>query len=155
MNGIQQGDPFSPYLFTIVMEGFSYMLEEAISNGNIKVPLVGSIHISYVTFAIDLLIFLQNDSTLLRNVSTILKEFDIVSSLQSNHAKSKVYMGPYITNKDFIIDTLGVSEGSLLIPYLGLPLIFTSIRKTHYQFILQKIKTRIFFWKNMLLLIVG
>uniref|UniRef100_A0A804HN73 Reverse transcriptase domain-containing protein n=1 Tax=Musa acuminata subsp. malaccensis TaxID=214687 RepID=A0A804HN73_MUSAM len=84
MNGIQQGDPFSPYLFTIVMEGFSYMLEEAISNGNIK-----------------------NDSTLVRNVSTILKDFDIVSSLRSNHAKSKVYMGPYITNKDFIIDTLG------------------------------------------------
>ena len=95
-NGIRQGDPLSPYLFTIAMEGLSYMLEYAASNGSIKVPHASPIHISHIIFADDLLIFLQNGLTSLRNLATILNDFGIVSGLQLNHAKSKVYMSPCI-----------------------------------------------------------
>ena len=150
-NGIRQGDPLSPYLFTIAMEGLSCMLEQAVLNGGIKVPNTGSIHISHITFADDLLIFLQNDPTSVRNLSTILNDFGMVSGLQLNHTKSKIYMGPCIEDKDFITHTLRVNEGSLPVPYLGLPLISTSIHKTHCQPILQKIKNRISSWKNRLL----
>ena len=127
------------------------MLEHAVLNGSIKVPNAGSIHISHITFADDLLIFLQNDPTSVKNLATIMNDFGMVSGLQLNHAKSKVYMSPYVEDKVFIAQTLGVSEGSLLVPYLGLPLISTGIHKTHCQPILQKIKNRISSWKNRLL----
>ena len=97
------------------------MLEYAVSDGSIKVPHAGLIHISHITFADDLLIFLHNDSTSVRNLATILNDFSIVSGLQLNHAKSKVYMSPCIEDKDVIAHTLGVSEGNLLVLYLGLP----------------------------------
>ena len=150
-NGIRQGDPLSPYLFTIAMEGLSCMLEHAVLNGSIKVPIAGSIHISHITFADDLFIFLQNEPTSVKNLATIMNDFGMVSGLQLNHAKSKVYMSPYVEDKVFIAQTLGVSEGSLPVPYLGLPLISTGIHKTHCQPILQKIKNRISSWKNRLL----
>ena len=133
------------------MEGLSCMLEHAVLNGSIKVPNAGSIHISHITFADDLLIFLQNEPTSVKNLATIINDFGMVSGLQLNHAKSKVYMSPYVENKVFIAQTLGVSEGSLPVPYLGLPLISTGIHKTHCQPILQKIKNRISSWKNRFL----
>ncbi|KAJ8505058.1 hypothetical protein OPV22_005944 [Ensete ventricosum] len=75
----------------------------------------------------------------------------IVSGLKLNHAKSKVYVGACIENKDHIAQTLGVAEGNLPVPYLGLPLISTGINKVSCQPILQKIKNRISSWKNRLL----
>ena len=119
------------------------MLEHAVLNDSIKVPSAGSVHISHITFADDLLIFLQNEPTSVKNLATIMNDFGMVSGLQLNHAKSKVYMSPYVEDKVFIAQTLGVSEGSLPVPYLGLPLISTGIHKTHCQPILQKIKNRI------------
>ena len=121
-------DPLSPYLFTITMEGLSCMLEYAVSDGSIKVPHAGPIHISHIIFADDLLIFLQNDSTSVRNLATILNNFGIVSGLQLNHAKSKVYINPCIEDKDVIAHTLGVSEGNLPVTYWvshSYPLAFT------------------------------
>ena len=87
-----------------------------------------TIHISHIIFADDLLIFLQNDLTSVRNLATILNDFDIVSGLQLNHAKSKVYMSPCIEDKNVIAHTLGVSEGNLLVIYWvshSYPLAFT------------------------------
>ncbi|KAJ8505060.1 hypothetical protein OPV22_005946 [Ensete ventricosum] len=150
-NGIRQGDPLSPYLFTIAMEGLSCMLEEAVSNGKIKVPHYGSVYISHITFADDLIIFLRDDPVSVSNLADILNEFGKVSGLKLNHAKSKVYVGACIDNKDHIAQTLGVAEGNLPVPYLGLPLISTGINKASCQPIIQKIKNRIFSWKNRLL----
>ena len=120
------------------------MLKYAVSDGSIKVPHAGPIRISYIIFADDLLIFLQNDLTSVRNLATILNDFGIVSGLQLNHAESKVYMSPCIEDKNVIAHTLGVSVGNLPVIYLGLPLISSGIHKTHYPPILQKIKNGIF-----------
>ncbi|KAJ8485323.1 hypothetical protein OPV22_017808 [Ensete ventricosum] len=150
-NGIRQGDPLSPYLFTIAMEGLSCMLEEAVSNDKIKVPHYGSVYISHITFADDLIIFLRDDPVSVSNLADILNEFGKVSGLKLNHAKSKVYVGACIDNKDHIAQTLGVAEGNLPVPYLGLPLISTGINKASCQPIIQKIKNRISSWKNRLL----
>lgn len=53
--------PLSPYLFTIVTEGFSCMLKDAVARGELKVPCVGDTSVSHIIIAKDLIIFLQDD----------------------------------------------------------------------------------------------
>ena len=62
--GLRQGDPLSPYLFTIVMEVFSCLLRRAISGGYLSGWRVRGrsgerILISHLLFANDTLVFYE------------------------------------------------------------------------------------------------
>lgn len=151
-NGVRQGDPLSPYLFTIAMEGFTCLIDEAVRSEAIKVPTAGTIQVSHITFADDLIVFIKNDLPSIQKVANVLQKFSDFSGLRLNNVKSKLYIGAGITNKDVIFRILNVSEGTLPIPYLGLPLFSTSIEKSHCLPLLDKIKRRSNSWKNKLLL---
>lgn len=60
--------------------------------------------------------------------------------MKIDYAKGKIYLGGSIKSKQDIIERLGVSEGMLLIPFIGLPLISTAIKKIHCQPIVEKKK---------------
>ncbi|XP_043697156.1 uncharacterized protein LOC122647928 [Telopea speciosissima] len=58
--GIRQGDPLSPYLFTIAMEGFSALMRNLEVEGRISLlPRCKSSHLSHLIFADDLKIFVK------------------------------------------------------------------------------------------------
>ena len=150
-NGVRQGDPLSPYLFTIVMEGLSCLLDKAVSCGLLKVPTAGNISISHIIFADDLLIFLKDDVASGRIVKKILDEFHSYSGLQLNASKSRVYIGAKCRHKRAILEILQVPAGELPTPYLGLPLLSTSLKKSHCHPILHKIRKSIDSWRTRML----
>ena len=150
-NGIRQGDPFSPYLFTIAMEGLSCLIEEEVRNGDLRVPSYGDVHVSHILFADDLIIFFKDDLTSSQRVASLLHRFSHYSGLRLNNDKSRVYIGARVMHRTMILENLQVKEGDLPTPYLGLPLISSALKKPHCQPIINKIKKRFESWRTRLL----
>lgn len=75
--GLRQGDPLSPYLFVIAMNCLSYMLNKAAAQGRIKYHKnCDSMKLTHLSFADDLLIFIDGSIESLQSVLQVLHEFE-------------------------------------------------------------------------------
>lgn len=86
--GIRQGDPLSPFLFIIAMEGLNKMLNiaktsERIQGFEVSKVAENSVKITHLQYADDTLIFCQTEGQLLI-LRLILIYFDAISGLHIN-----------------------------------------------------------------------
>ncbi|XP_026396445.1 uncharacterized protein LOC113291087 [Papaver somniferum] len=88
--GIRQGDPFSPYLFIILMEAFSRQLLYAEQNGSIEGIKIAprDPSISHLFFADDCLLFTTADLYNVNNLLQIIDSFGNASGQLLNFNKS-------------------------------------------------------------------
>ncbi|GJZ59819.1 RNA-directed DNA polymerase, eukaryota, reverse transcriptase zinc-binding domain protein [Tanacetum coccineum] len=84
--GLRQGDPMSPYLFTIVMEVFNLIMKQKIKEDNSFKYHHGckSLEISHLCFADDLLVMCHGDVNSVKVIKRALDTFSDVSSLHPN-----------------------------------------------------------------------
>ncbi|GJQ99422.1 RNA-directed DNA polymerase, eukaryota, reverse transcriptase zinc-binding domain protein [Tanacetum coccineum] len=79
--GLRQGDPMSPYLFTMVMEFFTLVMEKNVRNTPEFNYHFGckSLKITHICFADDLMVFCHGDpcsvKTVIKDINIILKNF--------------------------------------------------------------------------------
>nr|XP_043625583.1 uncharacterized protein LOC122597008 [Erigeron canadensis] len=87
--GLHQGDPLSPYLFTLVMEVLTLMLKRQVTlSGTFRYHKhCSDVAIINLCFADDLFIFLHGDSDSARVIMNGLNEFKNVSGLQPSLPK--------------------------------------------------------------------
>lgn len=80
--GIRQGDPISPYLLLLCVEGLSALLSRAKNVGQIKGVKVahGCQPISHLFFANNSLLFCKATITEWQHVQTILATYEVASS---------------------------------------------------------------------------
>ena len=123
--GIRQGDPLSPFLFILMMEGLNRSIKIATAVGELKgikpfeyCPT--STHQHFV------------DDTLLHGIATvkeektykrILEDFGEASGAKINHSKSMIYF--FDTNLAIqrnLANILGFERKTLPTKYLGIPL---------------------------------
>lgn len=123
---LRQGDPLSPYLFTLAMEVFSKMIERQVQVGNIQlIAKCKAIKLTHLAFANDLMLMTKADAQSLRKKIHIIESFDILSGLQINREKSiQLLARVEAEEKQQLLEITRFKEGKLPMQYLGVPLIY-------------------------------
>ncbi|KAG7568298.1 Reverse transcriptase domain [Arabidopsis thaliana x Arabidopsis arenosa] len=155
--GIRQGDPISPYLFIMVMEVLSKLLESAASLGKIRLhPLCFSPQVTHLLFADDLLVFSDGARHSLSGVAEVMLQFKNYSGLDMNPAKSEIFFGGYNDIEVGVLSAIsGIKVGSFPTRYLGLPLNPARISLATLQPFLEKITSKLHAWTAKFLSFAG
>ncbi|GJY08595.1 putative RNA-directed DNA polymerase, partial [Tanacetum coccineum] len=154
--GLRQGDPLSPFLFILVMEGLSVAIKDAISAGLFQGATIGSLQISHLLFADDVLILGKWSRSNIYGMVQLLQCFHQVSGLKLNLHKSNLY-GVGVNSDDVtnLATLTGCKSQSLPFLYLGLPVGMNMSRLKGWDPILAKFKNRLSKWKASMLSIGG
>ncbi|XP_021985164.1 uncharacterized protein LOC110881106 [Helianthus annuus] len=156
--GLRQGDPMSPYLFMLVMEVLSLLLQHAAvsSNGFKYHAQCAKQKIINVSFADDLFIFVHGDVWSIGKVKQALERFTSISGLVSSPAKSTVYFCNVPLNvRQDILRLMPFQEGSLPVRYLGVPLITTKLIFKDCNPLVDRMEKKIDSWLNKSLSFAG
>ncbi|KAJ9536736.1 LOW QUALITY PROTEIN: hypothetical protein OSB04_un000121 [Centaurea solstitialis] len=148
--GIRQGDPLSPYLFTLVMEGFAMIFRQCIEEASqfIHHPGCDSIELTHLCFADDLFVFTGGDVDSVEVLKKALFLFEKRSGLSPNLTKSDIFFGNVSDSaRETILNCLPFRMGTFPIRYLGVPLSPVFLRVSDYGGMIARVKQRIQNWK--------
>ncbi|KAJ6978394.1 hypothetical protein NC653_026709 [Populus alba x Populus x berolinensis] len=155
--GIHQGDPLSPYLFVLAMEGLGGIISQHTQHQKFKYHWRCAPNcITHLCFADDLMLYCYADTESVAIIKHCMDSFSNLSGLNINHAKSFVYLSSVDDAlKTSICNHLGIQLGTLPVRYLRVPLIST--RLTHADFVplVEHILARIKLWTSSFLTYAG
>ncbi|GJZ83065.1 protein LAZ1 [Tanacetum coccineum] len=149
--GLRQGDPLSPYLFTLVMEVLTLILQRRVrlSDSYRYHKQCEELRIINVCFADDLFLFSRGDVASTTVIMDSLNEFKQVSGLVPSIPKSTVFFCNVMNHvKLSILNVMPFSEGVLPVNYLGVPLISSRLLNKDCKVLIEKARNRIRDWKN-------
>ncbi|XP_071727568.1 uncharacterized protein [Rutidosis leptorrhynchoides] len=156
--GLRQGDPISPYLFTLVMEVFNLIMKKKIQETqwfkyHYKCKQMALTHIC---FADDLFVLCHGDDQSVLVVKQVLDEFGKVLGLLPNLNKGTIFFGSVpgdIQHK--ILQVLPFTVGYHPMKYLGVPLLSKRLSKNDCRGLIDKVKDKVGNWKNKKLSYAG
>eukprot|EP00253_Pinus_taeda_P013455 PITA_13455 len=156
--GIRQGDPLSPFLFIILMEGLSGTIAKKKAEGKIKglQPIISLPATTHQQFVDDTM--LHGSPTVKEAVAyrDILDLFSQASGMEINFSKSTIFFFNTLpTVQTHLSQLLGFRIGSLPSRYLGAPLTLRPWQKGHWEKILANMKKRCSHWTNRALNLAG
>jgi hypothetical protein len=125
--GVRQDDPLSPFLFVLVMEAFSRMINAIYSRGLILGFFVGTrehdrVEVSHLLFVDDTLVFCGADASQINYMGALFVCFKAVSRLRVNLTKSSLVLVGSLDDVDQLAGSLGCGTVDLPLKYLGLSL---------------------------------
>ncbi|XP_056841874.1 uncharacterized protein LOC130495007 [Raphanus sativus] len=155
--GLRQGDPLSPYLFVIAMNYLSLMLDKEARSGYLSYHhQCHKTRLTHLSFADDLLIFIDGSLESVQRVLQILHEFEKRSGLAVSLQKSSFFAsGVSEQELQAIQVSTGMPCGSLPMRYLGVPLCTKKLNLENCQPLLQQIKQRLSSWSAKALSFAG
>ncbi|KAK1420027.1 hypothetical protein QVD17_29540 [Tagetes erecta] len=148
----------SPYLFTIVMEVLTLMLQRKVKESSVFRYHWGCEKLGIISlcFADDLLMYFHGDSQSIKLIKESLDEFSSVSGLVPNLLKSTIYFSNVLPfTKKIILNLLPFKEGKLPVRYLGIPLLSKRLYTKDCDLLILKVKKRVNDWKNKYLSFAG
>lgn len=123
--GLRQGDPISPYLFTLVMEIFTLIMKRQVSeNGEFKYHWgCKEVKLTHMCFADDLLKMCAGNVQSVQVIKAAMEELSGVSGLYPNLSKSTVFFGSVQEDiQQESLQVIGFVKGKLPVRFLGVPL---------------------------------
>ncbi|GJV35267.1 putative RNA-directed DNA polymerase [Tanacetum coccineum] len=156
--GLRQGDPLSPYLFTLVMEVLTLITKRRVrlSNSFRYHNRCEDLQLVNVCFADDLFIFTRGDVDSARLIMEALGEFQKCSGLVPSIPKSKVYFCNVRNQiKTEILGIMPFTQGELPVKYLGVPLISSRLLNRDCKILVEKVVNKVGDWKNKSLSYAG
>jgi hypothetical protein len=96
--GLRQGDPLAPFLFNLVADRLSAMLDRASENDNLMgvIPHLVDGGLTHLQYTDDTMLFIQPTQQNITTLKFLLFCFEEVSGMKINYNKSEVFtMGIY------------------------------------------------------------
>jgi hypothetical protein len=149
--GLKQGDPFAPFLFLIVAEGFSGVMRKAVELGRFKGFAVGRdpVLISHLQYADDTLCIGEATVENLWTLKAILRGFEMAFGLKVNFWKNGLYGVNVPSNFLELASTfLNCRLHTFRFKYLGLPIGDSSNCLLTWDPLLEHLRKRLFSWRN-------
>ncbi|XP_038992144.1 uncharacterized protein LOC120115525 [Hibiscus syriacus] len=150
--GIRQGDPLSPYLFVLIMNVLSHLLNVAAKEGLTRFhPKCKRVPLTHLSFADDLLIFCHGAEDSILGVVGVLEVFYKMSGLQLNAGKSELFScGVHEDVLKRVQVTTGFKLGTLPVRYLGVPLVTRKLTAKDCLPLVDKIISKLALWQMIL-----
>ncbi|KAL4307123.1 uncharacterized protein LOC107605009 [Arachis ipaensis] len=157
--GIRQGDPISPYLFVIVMDKLSHLIEDLVASESWKPISVGrqGPKISHLLFADDLLVFAEANEEQIQVVMNCMKTFCEASGLKISILKTSVVFSSNVKKgeKEAICKKCNYQEKSCLGRYLGAMLTNHRRGKDKFKNVVERMQSKLKGWKMNCLSLAG
>ncbi|XP_026459478.1 uncharacterized protein LOC113360153 [Papaver somniferum] len=155
--GLRQGCPLSPYLFVMVMEFFSGLLQKQVSSGNYGLhPKCRATKLTHLCFADDVLVVFKGNVQSAQVLSKVVIDFSNFSGLIVNCDKISLFFSAVdLRELDIILICLKCVAGELPVKYLGVPLISTRLSYSDFQTLLCSVTKRVKSWKAKHLAFAG
>jgi len=150
--GLRQGDPLSPFLFLLAVEGFHVLMETMVTSNfftGYKVGRERNLSVSHLQFADDTLILGGKSWANVRAMRDVLHLFAALSGLNVNFHKN-VLVGVNV-NMSWLLEAamvLNCKVSTLPIMYLGLLVGGDSRRLNFWDPTVNHIKSRLSRWKS-------
>jgi hypothetical protein len=156
--GIRQGDPLSPFLFILMMEGLSRTIKSATIAGEIASlkPFKNFPTSTHQQCVDDTLLHGTCTVMEVKSYQIILEEFGEASGAEINHSKSVVYL--FNTNPTIqrnLENILGFECKTLPMKYLGIPLMDRACKMETWEGVINKLQERVKNWTYISLNLAG
>ncbi|KAM2075160.1 hypothetical protein ACFX1T_038088 [Malus domestica] len=150
--GLRQGDPLSPYLFLMVGEVLSCLIQVAVEKkliDGVRLGATGPV-LSHIFFADDTLVFMRADEKNCRHLVKLLRDYCDASGQEVNMQKSNVYFGantPCVVSQE-----LGRILGMPVVgdpgTYLGIPALWGRSKNRGLAYVKGRIAGKLQGWKQ-------
>lgn len=150
--GLRQGDPLSPYLFLIYVEGLSNLLDQATANDTIHGCKISSTApvISHLLFADDSFLFFRATAEETTRIKALLSKYDVSSGQSVNYQKSGIYFSANVgrEKQSELSAILGVHNSIVNTKYLGLSSLVGRSKRQVFGYLKEKVTKRIQAWQK-------
>ncbi|XP_024190496.1 uncharacterized protein LOC112194497 [Rosa chinensis] len=153
--GLRQGDPLSPYLFLLRVEGFSALLQKKQSDGLLSGIEVfqDAPSVNHLFFADDSMLYAKAELEDCYQIQEVLETYGRASGQLVNFDKSSVVFSKNVTDymQGEVADLMGVEVVDSHEKYLGLPTYVGRKKSVTFQYIKEHLAKKLENWQGKLL----